>query len=169
MEQRLVGISASPGIVLGPVHLLRWEVPEVPQRIVADEDIDAEIARFHATLDRARDRLRYVRNRAESHAGPEEAAIFVDGSPVFETLQGFSGRILARYQDSGSPLLSGYLIGEKYLHGKAAAVDVQLDRGHVVLFGFRPQWRGQPFGTLKVIFNAAMYGRSPSSVEGTGR
>jgi phosphotransferase system enzyme I (PtsI) len=76
VERRLLGISASPGIVLGPVHLLRWEVPEVPQRIVADEDIDAEIARFHATLDRARDRLRYVRNRAESHAGPEEAAIF---------------------------------------------------------------------------------------------
>ncbi len=100
---------------------------------------------------------------------PQKAAIFVDGSPVFETLEGFSGRILARYQDSGSPLLSGYLIGERYLHGKAAAVDVQLDRGHVVLFGFRPQWRGQPFGTLKVIFNAAMYTRSQSSVEGTGR
>jgi phosphotransferase system enzyme I (PtsI) len=51
-------------------------VPEVPQRIIPDESIEHEIKRFHATLDRARDRLRYVRNRAESHAGAEEAAIF---------------------------------------------------------------------------------------------
>jgi len=87
---------------------------------------------------------------------PAKAAVFADSSPVFETLEGFKGRVLAKYQDSGSPLLSGYLIGEKYLNGKAAALDVQLDAGHVVLFGFRPEWRGQPFGTFKVLFNAAL-------------
>ena len=90
---------------------------------------------------------------------PDKAAVFVDGSPVFETLEGFKGTVLARYQESGSPLLSGYLIGETYLHGKAAALDVQLDAGHVVLLGFRPEWRGQPFGTFRVLFNAALYGR----------
>jgi glutamine amidotransferase-like uncharacterized protein len=88
---------------------------------------------------------------------PEKAAVFVDGSPVFETLDGFKGTVLATYQDAGSPLLSGYLIGEKYLQGKAAALDVQLDAGHVILLGFRPEWRGQPFGTFKVLFNAALY------------
>ncbi len=76
MEQRLSGIPASPGIVVGPVYVLLWEVPEVPQRIIADDDIDAEIARFHATLARARDRLQYVRRRAERNAGEEEARIF---------------------------------------------------------------------------------------------
>jgi len=90
---------------------------------------------------------------------PEKAAVFVDGSPVFETLEGFKGKVLAKYQDTGSPLLSGYLIGEKYLQGKAAALDVEVDKGHVVLFGFRPQWRGQPFGTFKVVFNSAYYVR----------
>ena len=72
---------------------------------------------------------------------------------------GFKGTVLARYQESGSPLLSGYLIGEKYLQGKAAALDVQLDAGHVVLLGFRPEWRGQPFGTFRVLFNAALFSR----------
>ncbi len=90
---------------------------------------------------------------------PEKAAVFVDGSPVFETMEGFTGSVLAKYQETGSPLLSGYLIGEKYLHGKAAALDVQLDHGHVVLLGFRPQWRGQPFGTLRVLFNSALFTR----------
>jgi hypothetical protein len=86
----------------------------------------------------------------------DRTAVFADGSPVFETLDGFKGQVLARYQDSGSPLLSGYLIGEKYMNGKAAALDVQLDAGHVVLLGFRPEWRGQPFGTFKVVFNAVL-------------
>lgn len=76
MDRALVGLSASPGIVLGPVHLLRWEVPDVPHAIVADEEVDEEVARFHDALSRAKERLRQVRERAERHAGPEEAAIF---------------------------------------------------------------------------------------------
>ncbi len=87
---------------------------------------------------------------------PPQAALFADSSPVFETLDGFSGTVLARYTDSGSPLLSGYLIGEQHMQGKAAALDVRLDAGHVILLGFRPEWRGQPFGTFKVLFNAVM-------------
>ena len=88
---------------------------------------------------------------------PARAAVFVDGSPVFDTLEGFTGTVLARYAETGLPLLSGYLIGEKYLQGKAAAVDVSLDRGHVILLGFRPQWRGQSFGTFRVVFNSVLY------------
>ncbi|MBW8862353.1 MAG: hypothetical protein JF601_08285, partial [Acidobacteria bacterium] len=90
---------------------------------------------------------------------PAKAAVFVDGSPVFEPEAGFNGTVLATYQESGSPLLSGYLIGENYLNGKAAALDVPLGDGHVVLIGFRPEWRGQPFGTFRVLFNAALYSR----------
>lgn len=76
MDRAIVGISASPGIVHGPVHLLRWEVPDVPHHIIPDEEVDAEVARFRDALARAKDRLREVRERAERHAGPEEAAIF---------------------------------------------------------------------------------------------
>jgi phosphoenolpyruvate-protein phosphotransferase (PTS system enzyme I) len=72
----LVGIPASPGIVVGVVHLLRWEVPDVRHRIVVDEGIPLEMARLHDALEQAKVRLRQVRDRAERHAGPEEAAIF---------------------------------------------------------------------------------------------
>jgi Zinc carboxypeptidase len=90
---------------------------------------------------------------------PDKAALFVDSSPVFEPEQDFSGTVLAKYQESGSPLRSGYLIGEKYLNGRAAALDANVGDGHVVLLGFRPQWRGQPFGTFRVLFNAVLYTR----------
>jgi glutamine amidotransferase-like uncharacterized protein len=88
---------------------------------------------------------------------PQQAAVFFDGSPAFQTQDGFRGAVLARYQSKGSPLLSGYLLGEKVLQGHAAALDVRHGDGHVILVGFRPQWRGQPFGTFRVLFNAALF------------
>jgi hypothetical protein len=88
---------------------------------------------------------------------PSRADVFVSGSPVFTTLDGFQGSVLAKYQREGSPLRSGFLRGEKYMHGYAAALDVKLDRGHVVLIAFQPQWRGQPTGTFRVVFNSAFF------------
>ena len=67
MQSVLRGIPASPGIVVGPVHLLRWEVPEVKHRLIDDDAIDAEIVRLHDAFERARDRLRHLRARAEQH------------------------------------------------------------------------------------------------------
>jgi phosphotransferase system enzyme I (PtsI) len=58
------------------VRLLRWEVPDVPHRIVADDAIEGEIARLHAAIDKAKVRLAQVRDRVAKHAGPEEAGIF---------------------------------------------------------------------------------------------
>jgi hypothetical protein len=87
---------------------------------------------------------------------PKEADIFVFGSPAFETSVGFDGAVLASFPSEGSPLRSGYLLGEKYLQGKAAALDVKLGEGRVILLGFRPQWRGQPFGTFRVLFNSLL-------------
>ena len=75
-DTKLVGMPASPGIVIGPVHLLLWEVPDVPHRIVPDEAIPQELARLHDAIDKAKARLQQVKKRAESHAGAEEAGIF---------------------------------------------------------------------------------------------
>ena len=72
----LHGVSASPGIVVGPAHLLRWEVPEVRSRVIEDGEIDAEIARLRAAIDAAVERLRGVKARAEENAGAAESMIF---------------------------------------------------------------------------------------------
>ncbi|MEO5590063.1 MAG: phosphoenolpyruvate-utilizing N-terminal domain-containing protein, partial [Gemmatimonadaceae bacterium] len=75
-EGKIIGMPASPGIVIGPVHLLLWEVPDVAHRIVPDEAIPGEIQRLHEAVAEASRRLHNVKARAEKHAGPEEAAIF---------------------------------------------------------------------------------------------
>src|SRR5205085_1568239 len=76
VERKLQGIPASPGIVDGHVHLLRWEVPDVPQRIIHEEDVPHELERLANAIEKAKERVRHLRDRVESRAGPEEAAIF---------------------------------------------------------------------------------------------
>jgi hypothetical protein len=88
---------------------------------------------------------------------PGRAKVLVGGSPVFTTEKEFEGHVLAKYPAEGSPLLSGYFLGETHVQGYAAALDVKHGDGHVVLLGLRPQWRGQPFGSFKILFNAALF------------
>ena len=88
---------------------------------------------------------------------PAQAKLVIGGSPVFSTKDGFQGSVLAKYQEAGSPLLSGYLLGEKYLNGYAAALEVKHGAGRVVLLGMRPQWRAQPFGNFRILFNSMLY------------
>lgn len=76
MPAELHGVPASPGIVVGPAHLLRWEVPDVRARVVRDDQVDAELARFRDGVARAVERLRAVKARAAEKAGLAESAIF---------------------------------------------------------------------------------------------
>ncbi len=90
---------------------------------------------------------------------PDSADVTVSNSPVFAPTDGFVGTVLARYPAEGTPLRSGYLKGASYMQGQAAALDVRVGDGHVVLMAFQPQWRGQPTGTFRTIFNALLYAR----------
>lgn len=56
-------------------------------------------------------------------------------------------------------LMSGWAMGEeRYLANKSAMMHVPHGNGNIVLFGFRPQFRGQPRGTYKLIFNSIYLG-----------
>ena len=61
--------------------------------------------------------------------------------------------IVARYAKD-NVLRSGWLLGEAKLKGQIALAEVSLGKGHIVLFAFRPQHRGQTWGTLPFIWNA---------------
>ena len=55
-------------------------------------------------------------------------------------------------------LASGWITGEKAVLGKSLLAEARYGKGRVVLFGFRPQHRGQPFGTFKLLLNAVYLG-----------
>ncbi len=76
MSHELRGVPTSPGIVVGPAHLLLWEVPEVRARVITDAEIEHEIAQLRAATATAIERLRAVKQRAAEKAGEAEAAIF---------------------------------------------------------------------------------------------
>jgi hypothetical protein len=90
---------------------------------------------------------------------PRESIAWVEDSPVFEIKdeKDYAGgrvRVIARYPESGTPLLSGWLLGAERIRGKAALVEVTLGKGRIYLFGFRPQYRGQSLATYPLLFNA---------------
>jgi hypothetical protein len=62
-------------------------------------------------------------------------------------------RVLARFA-SRDLLASGWLSGERTIAGKAALVEARHGAGRVVLFGFRPQFRGQTWGTFGLLADA---------------
>ncbi|MCJ7627189.1 MAG: hypothetical protein MUO50_02260, partial [Longimicrobiales bacterium] len=95
---------------------------------------------------------------------PERSKIMVARSPVFTVTEGFEGAVLAKYQELGTPLVSGYLLGEEHIQGYAAALDVFHGEGHVILLGFRPQWRAQSYATFPVLFNSALYSQEVAGV-----
>ncbi len=82
----------------------------------------------------------------------ENIYIWSEGSPAWDVPEG-AGTVVAHYPLS-KVLASGWLLGEKYLAGKASIVDIQMGKGHIVLFGMRPQYRAQSYETLKMLFNS---------------
>ena len=86
---------------------------------------------------------------------PVPAAWFED-SPAFEITDPSRAVAVASYPGTGDPLLSGWLLGGAKLNGRAAMVDVTVGKGHAILFGFRPQYRGQSMNTQPLLWGAIL-------------
>lgn len=120
------GIPASPGIVIGPAYVLRWEVPRVPHVTVSPEQVESEVARFDEARAWARDRIREIQRNAAERLGDVEAQIFepqilmlddpelVDGTVSYirenhiSAARAFELRMLefqSQYSRSGHPMI----------------------------------------------------------------
>src|SRR5262249_29938670 len=99
---------------------------------------------------------------------PKESIAWVENSPVFEVktaggreraspsdqVNATNVKVIAWYPKDRDPLLSGWLLGGERIKGKAALVEVSMGKGRIILFGFRPQYRGQSLATYPLFFNS---------------
>jgi hypothetical protein len=87
---------------------------------------------------------------------PEKVDVFYSTSPAFRLQPGAAAqgtRAIAWYANA-EPLRSGWAWGQQYLNGAVGAVESDLGKGKVYLFGPEITFRGQPHGTFKFLFNA---------------
>jgi hypothetical protein len=81
---------------------------------------------------------------------PKLDAFFINSS-AFESSDP-RVRVIARYARE-NVLRSGWLLGEDKLRGKIAMAETSIGQGRIVLFAFRPQHRGQTWGTFPLLWN----------------
>jgi hypothetical protein len=113
---------------------------------VPDEDFYAPGSIFRLQLDTA---------SAVARGMPRETIAWFQGSPAFEPLDSTVTRVIGRWpEDPTKVLLSGWVLHPERIAGKAAILEVQQGSGRVVLFGFRPQYRGQSVATYPLLFNS---------------
>jgi Zinc carboxypeptidase len=84
-------------------------------------------------------------------------SIFFETAPAFKLAE--NAKSVAHYT-SDKPLLSGWILGGKYLDGTSAIAEVPVGKGRVVAFGFTPMYRGLSEVTYRFLLNAMLYSTS---------
>jgi len=99
----------------------------------------------------------------------ERAMVFYDESPAFRLRPDAALKNVkpVAWYDTPTPLRSGWAWGQQYLNEAISIVEAPVGKGHVVLFGNEVNWRGQPHGTFKLLFNGIYYGSATASAAGS--
>ena len=98
----------------------------------------------------------------------DRAMVFYDEGPAFRLQPEAASKGVKpiAWYDSPTPLRSGWAWGQQYLDQAVSIVEAQVGKGHVVLFGNEVNWRGQPHGTFKLLFNGIYYGSATAGSTG---
>ena len=100
-------------------------------------------------------RMELDTSAAEAHGMPPKSIAWYEGGPAFDVLDSTQVRVIGRYPtDPGALLLSGWVLHPERVAGRAALVEVKVGQGRAILFGFRPQYRGQSVASYPLLFNS---------------
>ena len=96
---------------------------------------------------------------------PAQVDVFFDSSPVFRLEPDAELKHTAAVAwFSGAEVLdSGWAWGQQYLDGGTAVAEASVGQGKVVLLGPEVNFRDQPHGTYKLLFNGLYYGSAKAA------
>jgi hypothetical protein len=89
--------------------------------------------------------------------------VFFETGPTFKVSG--DAKSVAHYAND-HPLLSGWILGGKYLDGTSAIAEVPMGKGRVIAFGFIPMYRGLSDATYKFVLNSFLYSTSTPTTLG---
>jgi hypothetical protein len=113
---------------------------------VADDEFYAPGALFRLDLDTA---------AAVARGMPAQSIAWFEGGPAFDVLDSSVVRVIGRYPSEPEKVLrSGWVLHPERVAGRAALLEAHLGQGRAILFGFRPQYRGQSLATYPLLFNS---------------
>jgi hypothetical protein len=92
---------------------------------------------------------------------PASWPVFFETDQAYRIRPGFDidAHVVARYPRENI-LQSGWLLGEEYLRDQANVVAFTVGKGTAVTLGSQIDYRTQPRGTIKLLFNAMFHGPS---------
>ncbi len=113
-------------------------------------------------------RLELLQGHWLAQGVPGRTIAWFQRGPAFEPEGDAAGRveIIGRFAEE-ELLLSGWVTGGEHLAGHGALAVVSHGRGLVILFGFKPQYRGQTIATYPLIFNALKKSLESAAAPGT--
>lgn len=157
----------SGGIGENGIENLKKFVENGGKLICFDDGCELVIKRFNLPVKNALDNLKRSefynpgsvvkieidKTNALAKNFPKSSGAYFANSSAFDIEDETKVKTVAQYAVKDS-LMSGWMLGEKYLNGKTALAEAVYGKGKIVLFAFRPQHRGQSWATFPLIFNA---------------
>jgi hypothetical protein len=130
----------------------RWAI-EAFSLPVRDESADLDRRTFYAPGSIFR--LELDPKHPLARGMPDRTVAWFEDSPLFAVVDSARVEVVGRYPAAPADLLlSGWVLGAERAAGRPALLVAPVQRGRIVLFGFRPQYRGHSIATFPLLFNA---------------
>ncbi len=106
-------------------------------------------------------RMEFDTSHPLAYGMPKEAATVFSDSCAFDIMPSYEAKkepkSVAKYP-AENLLMSGWIYGERLIQQKSSILDIPYGKGKIILLGFPVQFRAQPHGTFKILFNSIYYG-----------
>jgi hypothetical protein len=152
----IISWGRSAGLFEGTMKIKKGE--EFEEFNLPFRDISADLVKGGLYVPGSLLKINLIKDHPLTMGMPDQIGVFSRGRPVFRTsIPGFDmdRRVIASYPEK-DVLLSGYASGEEKIGKRSAMIWMEKGEGHLVLFGFNPQFRASTQSSFKLLFNSLL-------------